>query len=106
MAFKKVSLGENSANNAALAMNMDQKGFDSSTAQDTTNFYHIIQIVNDTVFAALTQVENMATEAEVDKVAGVYSGITIPAGTWLFGYFTDIDLTSGVIQAFSHRLTN
>jgi len=81
--------------NMSLAKGTAQKYFDSSTAQDTTYTYFAILIINDTVFANLT--DNNADETDV--AGNELSGITIPAGRDLFGDFTNIELTSGVICA-------
>jgi hypothetical protein len=49
-----------------------------------------IQCITDTVFASLTR--TWAT--------GSLTGVTIPAGTVLFGPFTAYTLTSGVVAAY------
>lgn len=53
-----------------------------------------IQVLTDCVFDALT-------DGTTDLVAGVLSGITIPAGTALFGQFTVIGVASGVAVCYT-----
>jgi len=72
-----------------------RKWFDSSTSKDTANTFYAIRVITDTVFADL---DDGATDL---AGSGVLSSISVPAGIELLGQFNDIDLTSGVIEAFS-----
>jgi hypothetical protein len=53
--------------------------------------FDAIQILNDTVFAALE---------ETDSGGDAPTGITIPAGLTLYGRFTGFTLTSGAVRAY------
>lgn len=70
-----------------------QKVFNSGTAKDSTNAFYCVRVLTDTVFADLSS----TTITNVSDLVGP----TIPAGTELLGEMTDIDLTSGLIEAFS-----
>ena len=54
-----------------------------------------IQVINDAVFATITS-------STVDQSLQVLTGITVPAGTVLYGQFTAVAVTSGV--AICHRV--
>lgn len=85
--------------NLSMGQGTGQKWFNSSTTRDTTHTYLALMIVNDTVFANLVD-----TYADVTDIAGnELSGITIPAGIVLYGSFTDVNLTSGIVCAIRER---
>jgi hypothetical protein len=54
-----------------------------------------IQILADAVFSTLTDDEN---DSNGDSNT---SGITYPAGTVIYGHFTEIKLTSGKVRAYA-----
>lgn len=75
---------------------------DSQVISDTTavapaaNYlgWFAIQVVTDTVLNTTG-----TTASNVTNLAG-YNGITLAAGTILYGRFTAIQLVSGIVQAF------
>ena len=76
-------------------VSLGQRGFvftDDTTAVDGN--FAAIQIITDTIFASLT-----ALNSTVGNLAGV-SGITLTAGTIIYGPFTSYDLTSGKVIAY------
>lgn len=70
------------------------KYFDSSTAKDTANKFHIIQIIDDAIFTSLK-------DGTIDLAAGVLSGKSITETLYSQDGFTEIEITSGVIKAVS-----
>lgn len=66
-------------------------------ASDTATLTSIgaIQVINDAVFATVTG-------SNVDQSLQVLTGITVPAGTVIYGQFTAVAVTSGV--AVCHRV--
>ena len=66
-------------------------------ASDTASLTSIgaIQVINDAVFGTLTS-------SNVDVSKQVLTGITVPAGTVIYGQFTAVAVTSGV--AICHRV--
>jgi len=66
-------------------------------ASDTATLTSIgaIQVINDAVFATVTG-------SNVDQSLQVLTGITVPAGTVIYGQFTAVAVTSGV--AICHRV--
>lgn len=81
--------------NMSLGQGTDQKYFNSSTTKDTSNTFFAIQIINDTVFSDLTD----SNADETDVASNELSGITLPAGLVLYGNFSNVALTSGIICA-------
>ena len=82
--------------NMSLAQGTYQKWFNAATTKDTALVFFAIEIINDTIFAALTDTNAAVT----DVAANELSGITVPAGIVLYGKFSGVDLTSGVICAY------
>jgi hypothetical protein len=70
----------------------------SDTAQVTpaTNYigWVAIQVITDTVLNTTG-----TTSSNITNLAG-YNGVTLVAGTILYGRFTAIQLASGIVQAF------
>jgi hypothetical protein len=75
-----------------------QNGFNvvTGTAAQTGN-YSAITIVTDTVVASIT-----ATNIQLNgsESATALSGVTLPAGTTIFGKITGFTLTSGSVIAY------
>jgi hypothetical protein len=76
----------------ALLTSLGQRGFiyTDDTNLVTGNFA-AIQIISDTVFAALTA---------LNSTVGGLVGVTLTAGTIIYGPFTSYDLTSGKVIAY------
>ena len=60
----------------------------------TAKRYGALQIINDTVFSSLTA-------SNVDGISGLF-GITFVAGTILYGAFSAVTVTSGVVAAHKY----
>jgi hypothetical protein len=75
-----------------------QNGFNvvTGTAAQTGN-YSAITIVTDTVVASITAT-NIQLNGSVSATA--LSGVTLPAGTTIFGKITGFTLTSGSVIAY------
>ena len=54
-----------------------------------------IQVINDTVLATLTS-------SSIDVSKQILTGVTIPAGTTIYGQVTGVKLTSGLVAC--HRV--
>ena len=79
----------------AALVSLGQRGFiftDDTSAVDGN--FAAIQIIADTVFNSLT-----ALNSTVGNLAGA-SGITLSAGTIIYGPFTGYDLTGGKVIAY------
>ena len=78
--------------------------YESSTAQDTTNTFQIIQVLSDTVFAHLGQYLTPEATSVTDLAASghVLYGLTVQPGIYQ-GTFNNVQLTSGRIRALSFR---
>ena len=76
----------------AALVALGQRGFiyTADTTLVNGNFA-AIQIIADTVFAALTA---------LNSTVGGLVGVTLPAGTIIYGPFTSYDLTSGKVIAY------
>ena len=73
-------------------VSLGQRGFiftDDTTAVDGN--FAAIQIIADTVFSALTA---------LNSTVGGLVGVTLTAGTVIYGPFTSYDLTSGKVIAY------
>jgi len=76
----------------AALVALGQRGF--IYTDDTTlvnGNFAAIQIIADTVFAALTA---------LNSTVGGLVGVTLPAGTIIYGPFTSYDLASGKVIAY------
>jgi hypothetical protein len=76
----------------AALVALGQRGF--VYTDDTTlvnGNFAAIQIIADTVFSALTA---------LNSTVGGLVGVTLPAGTIIYGPFTSYDLTSGKVIAY------
>ena len=76
----------------AALVSLGQRGF--IYTDDTTlvnGNFAAIQIIADTVFTALTA---------LDSTVGGLVGVTLTAGTIIYGPFTSYDLTSGKVIAY------
>jgi len=76
----------------AALVSLGQRGF--IYTDDTTlvnGNFAAIQIIADTVFSALTA---------LNSTVGNLVGVTLPAGTIIYGPFTSYDLTSGKVIAY------
>tara|TARA_R110002126_G_scaffold284059_1_gene433577 strand:- start:250 stop:507 length:258 start_codon:yes stop_codon:yes gene_type:complete len=60
----------------------------------TAKRYGALQVINDAVFSALTA-------SNVDGVANLV-GATIAAGTILYGSFSEVTVTSGIVAAHKY----
>ena len=60
----------------------------------TAKRYGALQVINDAVFSALTA-------SNVDGTANLL-GATIPAGTILYGSFSAVTVTSGIVAAHKY----
>ena len=79
----------------AALVSLGQRGFIFTDDTNAVNGnFAAIQIIADTVFASLT-----ALDSTVGNLAGG-SGITLSAGTIIYGPFTSYDLTSGKVIAY------
>ena len=76
----------------AALVALGQRGFifTDDTALVNGNFA-AIQIISDTVFSVLTA---------LNSTVGGLVGVTLPAGTIIYGPFTSYDLTSGKVIAY------
>ena len=76
----------------AALVSLGQRGFiyTADTVLVTGNFA-AIQIISDTVFSALTA---------LNSTVGGLVGVTLTAGTVIYGPFTSYDLTSGKVIAY------
>jgi hypothetical protein len=54
--------------------------------------FYAVQCVTDTVFSAM-----------VDNISGAMTGITIPAGTTIYGLTSSFTLTSGSVIAYKNK---
>ncbi len=70
------------------------KYFDSTTAKDSTNTFHVIQILEDAVFSSLK-------DGVIDLAGGVLATKSISGVLYCQDGFTEIELTSGVVKAVS-----
>ena len=84
--------------NMSMSSNCSTKYIVSGDAEVTGNYF-AIQIINDTIFSKLID-ENNEEGSSHDLAATELSGIGVPAGIVIYGDFTNIDLTSGIICAF------
>ena len=76
----------------AALVSLGQRGF--VYTDDTTlveGNFAAIQIIADTIFSALTA---------LNSTVGGLVGVTLPAGTIIYGPFTSYDLTSGKVIAY------
>jgi hypothetical protein len=76
----------------AALVSLGQRGF--VYTDDTTlvnGNFAAIQIIADTIFSALTA---------LDSTVGGLVGVTLTAGTIIYGPFTSYDLTSGKVIAY------
>jgi len=76
----------------AALVALGQRGF--IYTDDTTlvnGNFAAIQVISDTVFSALTA---------LNSTVGGLVGVTLPAGTIIYGPFTSYDLTSGKVIAY------
>jgi hypothetical protein len=76
----------------AALVSLGQRGF--IYTDDTTlvnGNFAAIQIIADTVFSALTA---------LNSTVGNLVGVTLPAGTIIYGPFTSYDLASGKVIAY------
>ena len=76
----------------AALVALGQRGFvytDDATLVNGN--FAAIQIIADTVFSALTA---------LNSTVGGLVGVTLPAGTIIYGPFTSYDLTSGKVIAY------
>jgi hypothetical protein len=76
----------------AALVSLGQRGFIYTA--DTTlveGNFAAIQIITDTVFSALTA---------LNSTVGGLVGVTLPAGTIIYGPFTSYDLASGKVIAY------
>lgn len=80
------------ANNLMLGQN--GAVFESGTTALTSQKIHCIHCITDTVFSTLTNSPAWTGDT--------FTGVTIPAGTMLFGRFTAITLTSGSIIGYKY----
>ena len=71
------------------------KYFSSSTAKDTLNTFHVIQIIEDATFSFLTE----GSEELADS--GILSGIEISRTLYSKEGFTNIQISGGIIKAIS-----
>lgn len=74
-----------------LTLGQNGATFESGTTALTGNYF-CIHCLTDTVFALLTN--SPAWDGDT------FTGVTIPGGTYLFGRFSAITLTSGSILAY------
>jgi len=76
----------------AALVSLGQRGFvyTDDTALVNGNFA-AIQIITDTVFSVLTA---------LNSTVGNLVGVTLPAGTIIYGPFTSYDLASGKVIAY------
>jgi len=76
----------------AALVSLGQRGFiyTDDTVLVTGNFA-AIQVIADTIFSALTA---------LDSTVGGLVGVTLSAGTIIYGPFTSYDLTSGKVIAY------
>lgn len=68
--------------------------FESGTTALTNQKLYCIHCITDTVFSTLTN--------DPAWTGDTFTGVTIPAGTMLFGRFTAVTLTSGSILAYKY----
>lgn len=68
--------------------------FESGTTALTAQKIYCIHCVTDTVFATLTN--------DPAWTGDTFTGVTIPAGTHLFGRFSAVTLTSGSIIGYKY----
>lgn len=61
-----------------------------SSDESTATSIGAIQVINDTVLATLTS-------SNVDTSLQVLTGATLPAGTIIYGQFSAVKLTSGLV---------
>ena len=83
----------NSRNNALEFSSVGSEAF-TSGGSTTGQRYGALQIINDTVFSALVA-------DNVDGIANLLS-ITIAAGTVLYGQFSALTITTGVVVAHKY----
>jgi hypothetical protein len=84
--------------NMSMASNCSTKYILAGDAAITGNYF-AIQIINDTVFSALVDANNEEGITH-DLAATELSSITIAAGIVIYGDFTSINLTTGIVCAF------
>ena len=82
--------------NAKLMGEGYRKYFVAATGQDTTNTFYKIYIVADAVFTTLSD-----AGTSLAGIGDPLNAQTIPANDTLQGEFTNVDLASGIIIAFS-----
>jgi hypothetical protein len=71
-----------------------------SITPDTGRFWKIIQVISDVKFAILTNNGAVTGSEALANLSTPSLAITIPAGTCLYGNFTEIRLHSGVVIAY------
>lgn len=76
----------------------------SNTTTPLGKYYTCIQIITDAVFNVTVSNTNEFDQNNVDVNLAVLSGLTIPAGTLLYGYFSKVVLISGVAKCMANPL--
>ena len=92
--MKLQDLNERETLQLSMGLLGNPKYFNSSTAKDTANTFHVIQIIEDAVFTSLE-------DGDTDLAAGVLSGKSIATTLYSQDGFKDIEISSGIIKAVS-----
>ena len=82
--------------NLAIGFGTTRQWFIAATTKNTADTFFKLEILEDTVFTALT-------DGELDLIAGagtILAGKTILAGTTLYGQYSGVELTSGTIMGY------
>lgn len=79
-----------------------------SVPSKTPNYWFALQFITDTVVSYIG-CNSMFAVAEpnggdlVDQAQGIYNGATIPAGTIIYGKFTNIQIDSGMVMCYKNN---
>ena len=85
--------------NMSVASGCKSRYIDAGEGNITGNYYAIV-IINDAEFTSLIDANNEISATE-NLASDQLSGINVPAGLVLYGDFTSITITSGVICAYT-----
>jgi hypothetical protein len=84
--------------NMSIAAGCEARYIDSGEG-NVTGSYFAVMVINDTVFTELKDSNNEISSTE-NLADDQFSEITVPAGIVLYGTFTSITVSSGLVCAY------